>query len=133
MKINLILIIQLFVASSCMSQGANSLEGVKKYVFEANVYSDAKSHNAILVTPILDKNDFGIYVFKKKGPHENNRLLFRQVNKYEIIDKDSSISFIESRTTEFLASNELTKSEKNEVKRQIQELILDYKESSFIK
>lgn len=132
MKVRLILIIQMLIVVSCFSQDKTSIEEVKNYVFRMGIYPDVKSYKAILVTPILEKNNFGVYAFKKKGPHEINRLLFRQGNKYEIIDKDSSVVFIENRTEQYLLSNDHVKSEEKELKKQIQELIIDYKESDFI-
>ena len=133
MKINLILgIIHLLTAVSCLSQEKVYVEEVKNHIFKLKVYPDAKSQNAILVTPILDKDDYGVYVFKKKGPHRINRLIFKQGNEFEIIDRDSSVSYIEERTAHFLLKNALRRSEKRVVEKQIQELVIDYKESEFL-
>lgn len=121
----------LFLLGEASSQNATFTD-VKNCVYDGKVFPDVQSPQAILITPLLQKGNAGVYAFRKKGPHNINMLVIQELDKCNVVPKDSSSTYVQTEIQKFSKRNSLSSKEQKDLRKKVQEYIIDFKESKYI-
>ena len=111
----------------------NTIMRIQNCVYSEKVFPEAESPNAILVTSLFEKKGNGVYAYRKKGSHQFNRLAFVEADKCTLVSNDSSSAYIKKEVEQYSLRNNLKSREKKTLQQKVNEFIIDFKESDYLR